>query len=80
MEIRDDGCRCCGIERDALFGRRLGDADGDVERVTAERCHLDCHDIVDGGEAPRRRAERDAAHGGLQVADQRISLATAVQC
>ena len=63
-----------GIERDALLGVRLRDAEGDIEgAVAVERRHLDRHDVVDRREpGPEGARQRNATHRRLQIeADQR---------
>ena len=76
-EISDDVIVVAGVERDAILGMGLGNADRDIERAIAvERRHLDRHDVVDGGEPrPEGTRQRDAAHRRLQVeANQRHLL------
>ena len=74
QQIGDDVIVVAGVERDAILGVSLRDADRDVERAIAvERGDLDRHDVVDGGEPrPESARQRNTAHRGLQVeADQR---------
>ena len=83
-EVGDDVIVVAGVERDAILGAGLGDAEGDVERAVAvERRHLDRHDIVDGRQsASRRRAtagcRRPPSAGRSRPAASRA--ATAAQC
>ena len=73
-EVGDDVVVVAGVERDALLGVGLGNAEGDVERAIAvERRDLDRDHVVDRREpAPEGARQRNAAHRRLQVeADQR---------
>ena len=73
-QVQHDVIVVAGVEADALFGVRFGDAAHHVERTVAiERCDLDRHHVVDLRKAaPEPRAERDPADAGLQIeADER---------